>query len=350
MSKLRYLIPLVLGYILAVRYGVPDGTLAGICQELIAGSTQGRQALVGSCWHAPLPTLIYLPFAWLCSPTTAAQLAAIALWWFYVATVSGLLTGLVGWSICGMKVGKRIINSPTHLVKAASCAALLLLCGIYFLVPIALTLVLLPFVALFHEETRRRFFAWVLLGWLPTLYAVGVWMLMNMLVLGDAIFCFRSVRMETLMQMRQDREVPAPWEISDHQVVDADHQPLRDLPPAEILSNVAACVQAETPYGRVFVEGYEGLRLLEGNQNPMFTSNMDLHIADLKYAYKGQRLFLLLPRPYFLTRIESVYWRYPKIYKLGLERVIFLKDFGAWRLFEVVQAPTREQLDEWGDR
>lgn len=345
MSKLRYLIPLVLGYILAVRYGVPDGTLAGICQELIAGSTQGRQALVGSCWHAPLPTLIYLPFAWLCSPTTAAQLAAIALWWFYVATVSGLLTGLVGWSVCGMKVGGRVVNSPTHLVKAASCAALLLLCGIYFLVPIALTLALLPFVSLFHAETRRRFFAWVLLGWLPALYAVGVWMLMNMLVLGDAFFCFRSIRTETFTQLRQDLARPQYWETEE-----AGGVPPVDIPSAEILSNVAACVQSETPYGRVFVEGYAGLRLLEGNQNPIFTSNMDLHIADLKYAYKGQRLFLLLPRPLFLTRIESVYWRYPKIYKLGLERVIFLKDFEAWRLFEVVQAPTREQLDEWGDR
>ena len=42
----------------------PGAQVAGICRELLAGTTQGRQALFGSCWTAPLPVLVYLPFAW----------------------------------------------------------------------------------------------------------------------------------------------------------------------------------------------------------------------------------------------------------------------------------------------
>jgi len=42
----------------------PAGRLAGICKELAQGTTEGRQALAGSCWFGPMPTLFYLPLAW----------------------------------------------------------------------------------------------------------------------------------------------------------------------------------------------------------------------------------------------------------------------------------------------
>ena len=37
----------------------PGAQAAGICRELIAGTTEGREALFGSCWVAPLPVLLY---------------------------------------------------------------------------------------------------------------------------------------------------------------------------------------------------------------------------------------------------------------------------------------------------
>ena len=35
----------------------PGAQVAGLCRELLAGTTEGRQALFGSCWVAPLPAL-----------------------------------------------------------------------------------------------------------------------------------------------------------------------------------------------------------------------------------------------------------------------------------------------------
>jgi hypothetical protein len=32
---------------------------------------------------------------------------------------------------------------------------------------------------------------------------------------------------------------------------------------------------------------------------------------------------------------------------LGGDRLLYAEAFGTWRLFEVVSAPTQEQLDEW---
>jgi len=54
-----------------------------------------------------------------------------------------------------------------------------------------------------------------------------------------------------------------------------------------------------------------------------------------------------VPRPEGSVRAESVFWKHPDIYMHGAERLLYAETFGSWRLFEVISAPTQEQLDEW---
>ncbi|MBO4287326.1 MAG: hypothetical protein J5985_04065 [Kiritimatiellae bacterium] len=320
---IRFFTPVLLACAAAFLYGLPDAALPGICKELVAGTTAGRQALVGSCWHAPLSTLIYLPFAWALPPVFAERAGSFLLWWFYFAAASTLLAGFVGWCING-KTG--------HLVRTASAGALLLLCGAVFIPVVCVLVLLLPFAGFFHRETRRRFFAWVFLGWLPVGYAAGVWILLNALILGDGLFFVRSLNRETLRR---------------YKVAQSQPQRAGRLPDAYCLGEAAKYVDDRTEYGRIFVLGYAGLRALAANVNPLFTPNLDLHLDSIRDAYKGQDLYFLVPRPQGLACTESVFWRYPDIYTHGAERLLFAKSFGEWHLFQLVQAPSQEQLDEW---
>ena len=321
----RAFLPLLLSVLLVWLYGVPDGSLAGICKELLAETTEGRQALVGSCWHAPLPTLLYLPFAWLLPAAWAAKTAGFCLWYFYIVTISAMLTGSLAWCFSG---------KTNYLVQTAVTAALLLLCGVLFLVPAAVVLLLLPVGALFHAETRKRIPAWLLLGWIPSLYTIGIWLLMNSLILNDSLFFLRSLRKDTLTRVWLERSLP----------------PKPSFPADRLLHEVADFVNDRTEYGRVFVLGYRGLALLENNTDQIFLPNLDLRIGSLRRAYKGQNLYLLVPQPSRLAAMENAFWRFPELYVRGAERLLYAKDFGTWRLFEVIQAPTKEQLQEWGKR
>jgi hypothetical protein len=78
----------------------PGMQVAGICRELLAGTTQGRQALFGSCWSAPLPVLVYLPFAWLLPEPLAGWAAFFARGSLRSGRcASGQGTGQSGWRI-----------------------------------------------------------------------------------------------------------------------------------------------------------------------------------------------------------------------------------------------------------
>lgn len=449
----------------------PGLQVAGICRELIAGTTEGRQALVGSCWSAPLPVLFYLPFAWLLSEPYAGWTAFFAVWLFVfwavreavkstghsagriilaqaaiaamavavrqpqalqitVALAVGLAlltgAGLADWVAC-----RRVRD----VVSAGAAGAFLALCGFSVLGPAVCAVAALPFAACGDRETRARFKAWTLLGWLPLAYAMAVWLLMNRLVLGDSLFFLRSLAhvapnallFGAALLLPAAALLPAlfaTWACDGrHELPGAGRGPslfvlisfavallanvyvlnafgvgwesatlhlcllavlmvalariqltpaVLSLPLAAfvclsaflfrgekgatevcdpnreaVCRDVEAYVNEQTPYGRVFVLGYAGLDLLRGYAGDRLEPNMDLHVGSLRRAYKGQVLYVLVPKPVGQTRAESVFWRFPDIYELGGERLLFAAAFGTWHLFQVVTAPTQEQLDEW---
>ncbi len=447
----------------------PGAQAAGICRELIAGTTEGRQALFGSCWVAPLPVLFYLPFAWLLPEPAAGWAAFFAAWLFVFWAVREAVkaTGHSGWrialaqaAIAGMMAVSRqpqALQTATALtaglmllaaaavadwaayrrlrdvVTAGASGAFLMLCGFPVFGPAGLAVALLPLAACGVRETRVRFQAWLLLGGLPLVYTVGVLLLLNRLILGDAFFFLRSLGylvphpglflaavfapglllvpalvVTWVCDARGVKPGAGPVAasallvsfavalIASAQVLDVFsvgwhtvtlhvcalvvllialtrlRQPMvrlalslmlfvwlsatwlggkeRAAAPAardEIGTAVEAYVNARTPYGRVFVLGYAGLDLLRGYAGERLVPNMDLHIGSLRRAYKGQNLYVLVPRPVGPVRAESVFWKHPDIYELGGDRLLFAEAFGAWHLFEVVSAPTQEQLDEW---
>lgn len=447
----------------------PGAQEAGICRELLAGSTEGRQALFGSCWVAPLPVLAYLPFAWLLPEPAAGWAACFAAWLFVFWSVrEGVKSaGHPGWRIALAQAalaallaasgGAGTLRASTALtaglavlaaagladwaasrrlrdvVSTGASAALLLLCGLPFFGPAALAVAALPLAACGHRETRPRAGAWLLLGGLPLAYALGVWALLNRLVLGDPLFFLRSLghvgaqpgRLALALALpalalvpalavaagldaRREKPGAGPAAASAALVAFAVallafdgvlarfqiawsgaalrvgalavlavalarlRQPLARLAlslvlfvwlsrlwfggapagrapagRAEICRQVEAYVGARTPYGRVFALGYAGLDLLRGYTGERLVPNLDLHVGALRQAYKGQNLYVLVPEPAGAARAESVFWRYPEIYTRGCERLLFAEAFGGWHLFEVVTAPTQEQLDEW---
>lgn len=471
--------PLVLAAALLVFARLHDGAwepgsqAAGICRELIAGTTEGRQALFGSCWVAPLPVLFYLPFAWLLPEPVAGWIAFFAAWLFVFWAVREAVkaTGQSCWrivlaqaAIAGMLAVSRhpqalqvdtALTAGLMLLAAAAVAdwaayrrlrdvvtagaagAFLMLCGFPVFGPAGLAVGLLPFAACGDRETRGRFHAWLLLGGLPLVYTVGVWLLLNRLILGDAFFFLRSLgylvpKVHLFLPMafapgllllpalivtwvcdtREDKQGAGPVAASALLISFAvsllasakvlDHfnvgwntvtlnvcamavlmialarlrQPVYRLAGLlalfvwlstswlgagdrgaavpvvrdNICDKVEDYVNARTPYGRVFVLGYVGLDLLRGYAGERLVPNMDLHIGSLRRAYKGQNLYVLVPQPVGSLRAESVFWKHPDIYELGGDRLLYAEAFGTWHLFEVVSAPTQEQLDEWKKR
>ena len=453
--------------------------IAGICRELIAGTTEGRQALFGSCWVAPLPVLVYLPFAWLFPEPFAGWCAFLVAWLFVFWCVREALKSAdpTGWRIAAVQVAlaawlmlgrnAELLQVPTALtvglmmlaaaglagwierrktrdiVTTAAASACLVLCGFPVFAPACLAVLCLPLAALGHPDTRKRFPAWLLLGALPLVYTSGVWMLMNRLMLGDSLFFLRSLKYLlivpsinpffrpwaagsfTVMLLlaslvilpvliftwRKDARAKQPgagvvlataslialalavmgyahafkcfgieWPIMLLNAIALAilfvtlgrlNRALWSLAPmlallayfgsawikptaapstdnrVEICRDVEDYVNAHTPYGRVFAMGYAGMDLLRGYTGERLLPNLDLQLVSLRQNYKGQNLYVLVPEPKGVNRAESVFWRFPEIYALGTDRLTFCGAFGTWHLFELIAAPTQEQLDEW---
>lgn len=236
-NKLAEWIPALLAALLFIGLLSPDGaaipvqtwTYEGICRELVAGTTEGRQALVGSLWHAPLPTLAGLPAAALL-PRGAAMplvsrvtvLAALAyLFWVLLRFCRRLFPSWTGrgcWLACLLLMARHpeLVVQPqpavtlaaaaiallkladwcetrrlTDLVKFAFALAALALCGAPLAGLTLLLALLLPAVALLDPATRPRFQGLLILGLLPALYAMGIWALMSRLILSDAVYAWR---------------------------------------------------------------------------------------------------------------------------------------------------------------
>ena len=450
--------------------------IAGICRELIAGTTEGRQALFGSCWVAPLPVLAYLPFAWLLPEPFAGWCAFLAAWLFAFWCVrealksadpsgwriGGVQVALAAWLMLGrnpamlqvpaaLTVGLMMLaaaglagwierRKTRDIVSTAAASACLVLCGFPVFAPACLIVLCLPLAALGHPDTRRRFPAWLLLGGLPLVYTSAVWMLMNRLMLGDSLFFLRSLKYLVpsfrfalphgmvitillltpvlvllpmfLLTWWKDARAKQPgagsilatislisiafvviayalifynalcirwpvtlliaaalailfitigrlgrplWVIAPMLAVLAYFGSAWIKPTAEVSANnrteicrnVEEYVNGRTPYGRVFALGYAGMDLLRGYGGERLLPNLDLQLTTLRQNYKGQNLYVLVPEPVGVNRAESVFWKYPEIYALGTDRLTFCGAFGTWHLFELIAAPTQEQLDEW---
>jgi len=207
--------------------------MEAVCGLLLGNSDEGRQALVSSIWWPPLPVIVRLPFAFLATGTTlpvacvavsalfgvltlvfltrslarqsagtaGAILSAILLLQpaFLTACMDGSnTTTLTALSIlaAGGLAGWFHARTTSELLRFAFGASLLLVtspeCWPWLGLAFAILLVDL-FVR--PADTGQRE-AVLLLALSPVLYMAGLWLLLNWLVMGDGLYCVRSLMTE----------------------------------------------------------------------------------------------------------------------------------------------------------
>lgn len=103
------------------------------------------------------------------------------------------------------------------------------------------------------------------------------------------------------------------------------------------LPRIEARVRARSPHSRVFVAGYDGLALLGPRPPEIFVPTLDFDFGAAERDYAGNRLYLLVRRPERRGAMDSIHWKYPRIYEWGSRYTLYDSDWGDWRLFEIVQ-------------
>ncbi len=111
----------------------------------------------------------------------------------------------------------------------------------------------------------------------------------------------------------------------------------RWLPPLE------SHVRAASPFARVFVAGYESFELLDAPAPELFVPALDLDFAAVERDYAGNQLYVLVRRPEGRGAMDSIHWKYPRMYEWGSRYTLYDSDWGDWRLFEIVQPRSLEE-------
>lgn len=209
----------------------PAGRLAGVCKELTQGTTEGRQALAGSCWNGPLPTLFFLPVAWIFPAKIAGYisffLAYVVMLWSVREALKGsvhaythIIAAQVGICIISLTViPSEVLSINTVLpvaffaiafgslldwsaqmrlrdiVMTGAGVAMLAVSGIHFFALAIWLALAIPFIWFWHRqgELFARTTSAALIGWLPWLYTFGTWVLLNWLIMGDPLFFLSSL-------------------------------------------------------------------------------------------------------------------------------------------------------------
>ncbi len=201
-----------------------------ICRQMSRNTTEGRQAVVSSAWWPPLSVLLRWPIAalvplrgipfasvlisslfgaacillleralrqWRGAGFRFAVVLAFALNPFFLrecvsgsaSTTALFFTLFVAWSLVQW-IATRSLRSLVYLGFAAACLLLTSLeMSLWLLVVI---LVLAVDVALYARRPGQRQ-ASLILALLPLLYALGLWMLMNWLVMGNGLYFLGSL-------------------------------------------------------------------------------------------------------------------------------------------------------------
>jgi hypothetical protein len=108
------------------------------------------------------------------------------------------------------------------------------------------------------------------------------------------------------------------------------------------LAQIRREVQATAPKVKVFVCGYDSFRLLGSRSDPVFQTALDFNFYQSVKDYRGYQMYLLIHQPVGASAFESIHWKYPLLFSRGHRNLLYYKDWGDWRLFELVQAPRKE--------
>ncbi len=105
------------------------------------------------------------------------------------------------------------------------------------------------------------------------------------------------------------------------------------------LPRIEAHLRTRGPHARVFVGGFDSFLLLGHEERLPFVHALDFDVRAAEDAHPGHPLYLLVHRPTGRSAMDSVHWRYERMYELGSPHTLYNSDWGPWRLFEIVRAP-----------
>jgi hypothetical protein len=202
----------------------------GICRELLAGHTAGRQGVVSSVWWGPFPTLAILPVAFLLPASLLLPACLVVSALFGAATLVLIEQALRMWGAGRWRwvLMLAVALNPLFLAHCWSGSSLpmvtcLLVLSLYsvtawvrgrrlrdliwFALGSALLLgtgyemsgwVLAAVGVVAIEEWQRRVSsaekgAVLLLALLPLVYTAALWLLMCWLIMGDPLYAVRSL-------------------------------------------------------------------------------------------------------------------------------------------------------------
>ena len=110
-----------------------------------------------------------------------------------------------------------------------------------------------------------------------------------------------------------------------------------------LLSQIRHAIMQNSTKAKVFVCGYDSYSLLGSAADPLFLPALDFNFYQAVADYPGYRLYLLVHHPVDGSAYDSIHWKYPHLFSRGHRNLLYYKDWGDWRLFELVQAPRKER-------
>jgi hypothetical protein len=111
-----------------------------------------------------------------------------------------------------------------------------------------------------------------------------------------------------------------------------------------LLPRIERHVLHKSRFVKVYVCGYDSFLLLGRRGRGVFLHAMDFSFDKAKDDYPGHALYVLLRRPRGRAATESVHWKFDRLFDLGGRSTLYDSDWGDWRLFEIIQAPTEEEV------
>lgn len=387
---------------------------AGVGQDLLKGFPRGRQGLVGSFAWAPLPTLMGLPMLRL--PEPFGDLYAFT--FMAMAAAAGLCAFLNEWfRRCGVRGGVRFavtvvvflspaIQQPAMRGDSGPLFALLAMATMVFLlhwweteqlrslaylaVTVALAVLtryqgLLLFLAalaavvlhLALRPPRKNYAEATLIIFLvPPLYAAGLWLAANWLIMGDALFFVRGIAAAgaspggwadlltvgvewrlVLVLAALPLLVWVPYRLARGGRAlwiglpalgfsfllwwgGTALTPLRVSPADAELSQVVAHINSVRRHDWVVVSGYRGYEVADGmpgRGRGHLQHVLSFYLDPILRDTVQRRTYLLAPKPEGIDRWEDLNLKYPHLYAEGAPFTVFEKSWPHWRLYRVVR-------------
>jgi hypothetical protein len=474
LEKLLWIAGLALyaGFLLAAglsRFGVvaEEAWIGfGVCRQLLEGTTEGRQALVSSIWWPPVPSLLRLPFVWMSGfLTTGVALLAVGVIGaasvplvveralrrlgtgrsrYAFAVLAAADPDLVRWALSGSAAPAVVATALATLYGVAQWArtrgtgslayaaigsAVLIGMGAEAALWSVVAMLLILVDAAVRPAARGQRQAIVIMAAVPVLYAAGLWILMNWLIMGDGLYFLRSVRAGVHLEpdigaftfrhgvaagllcvvafagiLKRDRGAAiagaaglafaavamflavrgflwspslAALALAPAAVMGAGYLagagtvrivggPLLALAAAglvalgwggapvssgawsdreerniQLAQKLERYVLTQSRHAKIFVCGYDAFELAGMGESRVFVPCLDFNLGVVRHDYHGHRLYLLVHQPRGRSEMDSIHWKYEKVYYLGIGETLYDSDWGRWRLFEVVEAPAR---------